>query len=439
MTARSQPRHRLSPLTTDIVLEFTSSLLFCIIFTVNIVYHLTVVGLTPLQLVLIGTILETTAFLFEIPTGVLADVKSRRLSVVIGYAIMGVGFVIEGSVPRFWAVALAQVVWGLGYSFTSGATEAWIVDEIGEERAGEAFLRGAQAGQIGNLVAVPISILLGTVAVRLPILLGGGLMMGLAVFLALAMSEEGFTPTPAEDQTTFEMMLKIVQDARDVTCRQPVLLTLLAIGLFFGLYSEGLDRLWTAHLMQDFTTPWMSSVDPVVWTGAINGCQMVLSLVATELVRRRVDTSRHSHLAYALMVNAGLIVIALAGFGLARRLWIAATLYVLVAVLRSIRQPLNSTWFNQRIDDPQVRATMFSVTSQVDAIGQIAGGPVVGASGNRSIRAALVASAVILTPAVPLHWVARQRGQRKETAPGPGDLSNDTEQNDLDREPAVSY
>jgi DHA3 family tetracycline resistance protein-like MFS transporter len=87
------------------------------------------------------------------------------------------------------------------------ATQAWAVDETGEKRAGEAFLRGSQAGQAGGLIAIPISIVLGSVTVRQPILLGGGLMVLLAVFLALTMTEEGFTPTPPEDRTTWAMML----------------------------------------------------------------------------------------------------------------------------------------------------------------------------------------------------------------------------------------
>jgi DHA3 family tetracycline resistance protein-like MFS transporter len=117
------------------------------------------------------------------------------------------------------------------------ATQAWIVDETSEERAGEAFLRGSQAGQAGELIAIPISIALGSVTVRLPILLGGGLMVLLAAFLALTMTEEGFTPTPPEDRTTWAMMLKTVKDVRGMVRRQPLLLALLGIGLFYGLYA----------------------------------------------------------------------------------------------------------------------------------------------------------------------------------------------------------
>jgi DHA3 family tetracycline resistance protein-like MFS transporter len=290
------------------------------------------------------------------------------------------------------------------------ATQAWIADEIGEERAGEAFMRGSQAGHIGGLLAIPISVVLGQVNVALPIVLGGGLMMLLALFLALAMTEEGFTPTSAGERTTWRLMLKTVADARQVGRRQSVLVTLLGIGLFFGLYSEGFDRLWTAHLLENFTTPWAGAVEPVVWFGVIRAVSSVVSLAAMEVARRRIDTGRSVPIARALMINAGLIVITLAGFGLTKIFWVAVVLYWLIGTLRSIAGPFHTAWFNLRIDDPQVRATMFSVGSQVDAIGQIAGGPAVGVIGNTSIRAALIASALILSPVLPLYVLAIRRG-----------------------------
>lgn len=403
-------KKRTSPFVVYMILEFSSSLLFSLIFTVNLIYHVTVVQLSPMQLVLVGTILEATVFLFEVPTGVLADVKSRRLSVIMGYVLMGVGFIVEGSLPFFWSVALAQVLWGFGYTFTSGATQAWVADEIGEERAGEAFMRGSQAGHMGGLLAIPISVVLGQVNVALPIVLGGGLMMLLALFLTLAMTEEGFTPISAGERTTWRLMLKTVADARQVVGRQPILVTLLGIGLFFGLYSEGFDRLWTAHLLENFTTPWAGAVEPVVWFGVIRAVSSVASLAAMEVARRRVDTGRSVPIARVLMVNAGLIVITLAGFGLTKIFWVAVVLYWLIGTLRSIAGPLHTAWFNLRIDDSQVRATMFSVGSQVDAIGQIAGGPAMGAIGNASIRAALVVSALILSPVLPLYALTIRRG-----------------------------
>jgi DHA3 family tetracycline resistance protein-like MFS transporter len=133
--------------------EFAVALLFSMMFTVDGVYQVSVVGLNALQLVLVGTTLEFSAFVFEIPTGVIADVYSRRLSIIIGMFVMGLGFVVEGSFPFFAPILLAQVLWGLGYTFTSGATEAWIADEVGEARSGQAFLRAGQIGTIGSLSA----------------------------------------------------------------------------------------------------------------------------------------------------------------------------------------------------------------------------------------------------------------------------------------------
>src|SRR5215510_4269647 len=81
--------------------EFTLSLLFSMMFVVDGVYQVSTVGLNALQLVLVGTTLEVSAFLFEVPTGVIADVYSRKLSIIIGYLLMGVGFLVEGFFPFF--------------------------------------------------------------------------------------------------------------------------------------------------------------------------------------------------------------------------------------------------------------------------------------------------------------------------------------------------
>ena len=66
----------------------------------SIVYHLEVVQLDVFQLVLVGTVQETSCFLFEIPTGVVADLYSRRRSVLIGMFLYGLGFLMEGAAAR---------------------------------------------------------------------------------------------------------------------------------------------------------------------------------------------------------------------------------------------------------------------------------------------------------------------------------------------------
>jgi DHA3 family tetracycline resistance protein-like MFS transporter len=244
-------------------------------------------------------------------------------------------------------------------------------------------------------------------------------MIGLALFLSAAMGEQGFSPTPVKDRTTWSAMLQTVRDAGSVVRRQPLLLVLLAIGLFYGLYSEGFDRLWAAHLLQNFTLPLIDITEPVIWFGIIKGVRMGIGIIATEIVQRRVNTAQGILVARLLLLNGVGIVLALAGFGLSRNLWLAIVLYWLIQGIRTLNWPFYTSWFNLQIDDSQVRATMFSVSSQVDAIGQIAGGPTIGVVGNRSIRAALVTSALLLTPVIPLYGVAIGRSRGKGGPPSP--------------------
>ena len=72
---------RNDPIKVYAMIRFWSSLLFSVVVAVYLEYQATVVGLSPLQMILVGTVLETVSFLFEVPTGIVADVYSRKLSV----------------------------------------------------------------------------------------------------------------------------------------------------------------------------------------------------------------------------------------------------------------------------------------------------------------------------------------------------------------------
>ncbi|HRL13015.1 MAG TPA: MFS transporter, partial [Aggregatilineales bacterium] len=120
---------------------FCNSFAHSLFFTAFMVFQIEVIGLDALQLVLVGTVMEASIFIFEIPTGIVADVYSRRLSVIIGVTLQGLAFVGLAFVPSFAGALLTQALWGFGYTFTSGAYQAWLVDEVGQERAGKAFLR----------------------------------------------------------------------------------------------------------------------------------------------------------------------------------------------------------------------------------------------------------------------------------------------------------
>lgn len=382
-------------------LSFFNSLFFSMIFVVTSFYEATVAGLTGLQLVLVGTTLEVVILIFEVPTGIVADAYSRRLSIIIGYAIMGLGFVIEGLFPVFPAILLASGLWGLGYTFTSGATQAWLSDEIGEENANRAFLRANQFDLAGAFIGMLLAIPLGNLSVSLPILVGGGLVALTAVFLAIFMPEHGFKPTKPEDRNNWQHMGDIFKKGLTAVRQRPALMAVLGVGLIYGLYSEGWDRLWVKYLVDNFTLPSLFGMNEVAFFGVMRAVGMLLSIVVTNRVEKNLDSSHAPSIARGMLWLTGLLALGIFIFAFSPALAVSVAAVWLVSITRNVLGPLYSAWINQRLDS-DTRATVISMSGQVDAVGQIASGPLAGAVSLWSVQAAIAFASLLITPALPL-------------------------------------
>lgn len=390
-------------------IEFSSSAFFAMMFVTMSLYEATVAGLTPVQLVLVGTTLEISAFVFEIPTGVVADSYSRRLSIIIGYVLMGVGFLVEGFFPAFLPILLAQVIWGLGYTFTSGATQAWISDEIGEDPANQLFLRATRVGLVASLLGMGLAMLVGANNVALPIQIGAVGVMAIGFALVFVMPETGFRPAPKEDRNNWQHMWHTFNEGVKSVRARPRLMTILGVGLFYGLYSEGFDRLWVKHLLDNFDIPIWFGNNQVAFFAALRIASSIMTILVLHFMGKRVDSVSPLAIGYAMLLATGLISGSMIGFALSPFLALTLVLYLVIDVLRDIRDPLNSAWVNQKLDS-QTRATVHSMSSQVDAIGQMGGGPLVAlVAGLYSVTSAIVTSGLMLLPAFPL--IARSNAQ----------------------------
>lgn len=384
-----------------LILVGATAFSFSLFATMSGVYRVDV-GLTAMQLVLVGTMLELSVFIFEIPTGIVADVYSRRLSIIIGYGIIGLGFILEGSFRLVGAIWLAQWVWGLGYTFTSGAQSAWLADEIGEENLTAAFLRAAQVGTICGLLGVGASALIGTLNVGLPLLLGGAGMLLTTLFLLFFMPEKGFTPTPKAERDTWGDMIATFRKGAAVVRGSQILMVIFAISLCIGLSSEGLDRFWEAHFIRNFTFPTLWHLDYVIWFGIMNIGTSLITLAVTEFVRRRLDTEDEQKAIWALVVIELLMIVGIFTFAWAGNFTVALAAYWTTFVFRRTAWPIFDGWVNKQIA-PQVRATVLSMHGQMDAIGQILSGPLMGVIATiGSLRIALTAVGGLWLAVIPL-------------------------------------
>ena len=380
-----------------------SALFFMAWATVASVYRIEEVGLDPLRLVLLGTALEVAVFVFEVPTGVLADTYGRRRSVITGFLLMGFGFALEGAIPTFAAVLAAQVVWGVGYTFISGALEAWIADEAPGRDLGRVYLRGEQADYAGSLVGVVLSVVLATYALNVPLLIGGFLTVGLGVALFFVMPERNFDPSPREGRSSLQQVRATARGGFRLVRARPVLLILLSVAVFTGMSEEGFDRLYAKHFLDGLGLPSLGALDSVVWFGVINAGALVLGYLAAEVLGRRLNVGDASVAARLLLAFNACTIVGTLAFALAGSFALALAAFWFANLTRSLAEPLYLTWLNEGLE-PGVRATVLSMGSQAGALGEASAGPVIGTVGNLAgVRTALSLASLILSPALLLY------------------------------------
>ncbi len=164
-------------------------------------------GLTNLEAFAANAFFTLGMVVFEIPTGVVADTVGRRASYLLGTLVLSGATVLYWlmwvwSAP-FWAWALASVLLGLGFTFFSGAVEAWLVDALrASGYKGElepVFSKGQIVGGIAMLAG---SVLGGVIAqltdLGVPFLVRAGILALMLVVAFVAMRDIGFTPDKSE-------------------------------------------------------------------------------------------------------------------------------------------------------------------------------------------------------------------------------------------------
>jgi DHA3 family tetracycline resistance protein-like MFS transporter len=366
------------------------------------VYLVQELHFSPLQLVLMGTAMEAAVFLFEIPTGVVADTYSRRLSLIVGYLGTGLAWLLVGVVSDAWLIIALWALWGFFYTFTSGAEQAWITDEVGMENVGTVFLRGARFGQAGAVVGLFLQVAVSVVSLRAGVILGGAFTIVCGLAAILLMPETGFRRRPRAERGSAlaELRTTALAGVR-YAWAAPVIVLLIGAELFMGASSEAFDRLKEAHFLRDVGLPAVGQLDPVVWFGIFWLAGMLLNIAAIGSLIKRVERGSRQTIAqflfaFTLMQLAAMLVFALTG-----SVWVAIAGLLGVFFARNMALPLWDTWLNQQITDSSVRATVISLTGQSNAIGQAGGGPVLGGIGNVwGIRAALAAGALAIAPAL---------------------------------------
>ncbi|HEX5506537.1 MAG TPA: hypothetical protein VFW96_28230, partial [Thermomicrobiales bacterium] len=204
--------------------------------------------LSAFQLVFLGVAQGLVSLATEVPAGAVADTVSRKWALVIAHALIGLSMVATGLVTAFPALVATQLVWGVGWTFASGADVAWVTDELRRPdriaRVLAASARWERVGAIGGLAGVG---LLALAIGRGPAMIVAGVgMVALGLYVVARFPERGFTPTKARRWRRSAAILRrglaLARGDREI------LLVLAATVLINGA-AEAYGRLYPARLV----------------------------------------------------------------------------------------------------------------------------------------------------------------------------------------------
>ena len=367
-------------------------------------------GLSFFEVFVANAAFSAGMVVFEIPTGVVADTLGRRLSFLFSVTVLaattllyvGLAQIEAGIVP----FALVSVGMGLGFTFYSGAMEAWLVDALAATGyAGlldRVFARGQQVTGAAMLVGTVGGGVLGQIDLSLPYLVRSALLLAVFVVAYAVMHDLGFEPRRV---TPGELPGEIARNAKagvEFGWGQPNLrLLMLASAVQMSFFA------WGFYAAQPYLLELLES--DAIWIAGLVAAGVALSMIAgnqivafaSHFCRRRTTLL----LAAAATSTCAAVVVGVAG-----SFWVALVALLVVMASAGVTSPVRSAYLHQVVPSEQ-RATVVSFDSMVSSAGGIGGQLGLGALGEaRSIGSAFVVGGVATAAALPLLGRLRRLG-----------------------------
>ena len=365
-------------------------------------------GLDIAQVFLANAAYTAGMVVFEIPTGVVADTLGRRTSFLFSVATLFVAtslYVVAGLAEAgVWAFVGISVLLGLGFTFFSGATEAWLVDALRdagyEERLDGVFSRGQRITAAAMLVGTLAGGLLGTIDLALPFATRAALLVPAFVIAFALMHDRGFTPRPLS-RAPFRGELSTVASAsmrygwRHREVRLLVLVPFVQYAFFlWGWYA------WQPYFLE------LLERDDVWIAGVISACFSLATMAGNSLVGRLTGLFERRT---SILLGAAVVqTLAAMAIGLAGSFVLAFTALAVYSVAAGTFAPVKQAYLHESIPGPQ-RATLVSFDSLVGNAGSIVGQVGLGyVSRERGIADGYVLGGAVTVLVLPLLWLLRR-------------------------------
>jgi MFS family permease len=366
-------------------------------------------GLSNLEAFAANAFFTAGMVLFEVPTGVVADGWGRRVSFLLGTATLAVStllyYLLWQLSAAFWAWAVVSVLLGLGFTFFSGAVEAWLVDALhfsGYDGALETVLgRGQMISGTAMLIG---SVAGGAIAqatdLGVPFLLRVGVLLGMFVVALWLMHDVGFTPERSArplQATRAVLAASIENGLKNPPVRYVMLAAPFTAGV--GIYVFYALQPFLLELFGDRGAYGIAGLAAAIVAGAevLGGW---LAPRFRRLVRKRTTV---------LILSGAVSALILVALGFTREFWVALVLLAVWALVAEVGTPVGQAYLNDMIDSRQ-RATVLSFASLTGSSGGVVVQPLLGRAADvYGYSASLAFSGVIQLAAVPFLYASRRQ------------------------------
>lgn len=375
-------------------------------------------GLTNTEAFAANAFFTAGMVLFEVPTGIVADTRGRRRSYLLGTLTLslstGLYLLLWQTSAPFWAWAVASAALGLGFTFFSGAFEAWLVDALtasGYFRDGGTLERVLARGQIVEGAAMLCGSIAGGVIAQQTSL---GVPYALrAVMLVLSfgvaftwMRDIGFTPSGGRNP--LQEVKAVLRGSIESGLKHPPVRWIMLEAPFTGGVS-----IYAFYAMQPYLLELYGNERAYAIAGlaaaVVAGAQIAGGLLVPYI--GRVFHRRTTVLLAGTMLSSAM----LATIGLVPRFWVVLAVLVVWALMFAATTPVRQAYLNGLIESKE-RATVLSFDSMLGSGGAVVAQPILGRVADAfSYPASYLASAVIQAGAMPFIWLARRERAKSDS------------------------
>jgi MFS family permease len=322
-------------------------------------------GLSTTELLLIAAAQGIASAVFEIPAGVVADTLGRKPAIVVSHLLMAAAMITTGVFDGFAPLLIAQMLWGVSWTFASGSDIAWATDEIDQpDRIHLLLTAQARWQMVGAGTGILAFGFLAALVNRPMAIVGAGLLMLiLGLWFAGAFPERNFVPVRSGRMRT---ALGIARRGARLALGDRTLLILVIVTVLVNGAADSFARIYPVNL-DALGLP----IGPVgtTWFTAIALAGYALAAVSLALIGHALHTDRGTRTALTLACLTGMVSLALVG--LAPTLPLAVTAVVIATgIAMPLIRTVTTIWVNRRTTS-DIRATTHSFLAQAEYAGEI--------------------------------------------------------------------